>query len=381
MKPVYKVIKIFLIWRILLFIPIIFGSFLNYGSSYPFFEVGYYRQLPDFLNFPIFTTWSNFDGVHYLSIATNGYITEARFFPLLPVLILLLSVGNFLFPLTYILALVLPNIFFVLGLSIFYKLLRLDHSEKISFETITYVLIFPTAFFFVSVYTESLFLMLSVLSFYLARKGDWLGAVIAGSLLVFTRFVGIFIIPALIIEYFLQNKKFKIKNMLNVAGIIFITPLGLIFYSLFNYQKWGDFLYFLNAHGELGNSRSAESLIFPVQTIFRYMKIFSSFPVTQFEWWVALLELSAFLFGLTLLFIAWKKKIRTSYLIFALFVFLLPAFSGTFSGLPRYLIVAFPIFIVIALNQSKTVKLIYSVLSVVLLAILLMFFSRGYFIS
>lgn len=383
MKPVLlKILKIFFIWRIALFIPIILSSFvLNYGSSYPFFEVGYYKQLPDFLNFPIFTTWSNFDGVHYLSIAINGYITEARFFPLFPVLIFLLSFGNLFFPATYLIALILPCILFFCALIIFYKLLRIDYPDKISFETIVYVLIFPTAFFFASVYTESLFLMLSVLSFYLARKGNWLGAVAAGSLLVLTRLVGIFIIPALLIEYFSQNKKLRPKNFVEIFAIIFFTPLGLIFYSLFSLQKWGDYLYFLNTHAELGNSRSAENLIFPVQTVFRYMKIFSSFPVIQFEWWVALLELSAFLFGLILLFIARKKKIRTSYFIFALFVFLLPAFSGTFSGLPRYLIVVFPIFIVIALIKSKTVKLIYSLLSVVLLAILLLFFSRGYFIA
>lgn len=381
MNPVSKIIKIFLIWRALLFIPIIFGSFLSNGNSYPFFELGYYKNLPNFLDFPIFTAWSNFDGVHYLNIASNGYITEARFFPLFPVLIFLLSFGNFYFPFTYITAILLPNIFLILGLVFLYKLLRLDYPEKISSDSIIYLLIFPTAFFFASVYTESLFLLLSVLSFYLARKGNWLGAVIAGFFLVLTRFVGVFIIPALVIEYLIQNKNLKPKNFLKVTAIILVTLLGLIFYAIFNYQKWQDALYFLHAHSQLGNSRTSDSLIFPVQTILRYLKIFTTFPANQFEWWIAILELFSFLFGLVLLFTAWKKKIRISYFVFAFLVFFLPAFSGTFSGMPRYLIVVFPIFIALALIKSEFVKLVYIAISTVLLFVLIMLFSRGYFIA
>lgn len=382
MNPVLKIIKLFLIWRSILFIPVIFASlYLNYGSSFPFFEIAYYKELPKFLDYSVVRVWSNFDGVHYLNIATQGYITEARFFPLFPLLIFLLSIGNISYPVTYIVALLLPNVFFIAALVVFYKLLRLDYNEKISFEALIYLLVFPTAFFFVSVYTESLFLLLLVTSFYFARRKNWSPAILAGVLLISTRFVGILIIPALIYEYFIQCKTLKFKNYLIMAMISLITPLGLVAYSIYNFKIWGNYLYFLTAQGELGNSRSVGSLIIPPQIILRYFKILTTLPMTQFEWWIASLEISSFIFGCFIIYFAWRKKIRISYLIFGSLAFLMPVLSGTFSGLPRYLIIVFPIFIVISLIKSKIVKQAYLIIGITLLFILLMFFSRGYFIA
>lgn len=381
MNKVLKALKYFFVWRILLFLPIILGTFLNHGNYYPLAEITYSQNLPNYLTFPVLTAWSNFDGVHYLNIAIQGYISEARFFPLFPIIILLLSFGSVSLPLTFIVALIIPNIFFPAALIMFYKLLKLDYSKEISIRAIFYLLIFPTAFFFISVYTESLFLLLLVLSFYFARRRKWLGAIICGLFLILTRFVGIFIIPALIYEYLIQNISFKFKNYLQLGAIILITPLGLAAYSIFNYQKWGNFFYFLTAHSQLNNGRSSTNLIFPLQTVYRYFKILTSIPLRQFEWWIALLEVMAFFFGLTIFILAWKKKVRLSYLIFGSLAFLLPSFSGTFSGLPRYLLIIFPVFIILAQIKSRSVKIFYSIISTIFLFILLMFFSRSYYIA
>lgn len=382
MNPIRQILMVFLLWRAALFIPIILAPvFLDYGSFYPYFEISFHRNLPTYLETPILKTWSNFDGVHFLNIAGYGYITEARFFPLLPILIYLFSLGSITFTFTFLVGLILPNIIFILALVFLYKLLRLDYSEKISFDAIFYLLIFPTAFFLVSVYSESLFLLLLVICFYCARKGNWIGVILSGVFLVGTRFVGIFIIPALIYEFIIQTKLVRLNSILKLCAIILVTPISLALYSIYNFQKWGNPLYFLTAHTELGNDRSASSLILPPQTLYRYFKILNTLPVSQFEWWLALLEVASFVFGCIALFIAWKKKIRVSYLIFGVLSFLLPVLSGTFSGLPRYLLIVFPVFIAIALIQSKFIKQTYSVISIILLLILLMFFSRGYFIA
>lgn len=381
MSPLLKLIKVILVWRVTLFVPVILGSlFLSYGSSYPFFEITYYRDLPIYFDNFIFKPWANFDGVHYLNIATQGYTTEARFFPLFPLLINLLSLGNFYFPLTLLVGLILPNLLFLGALIMFYKLLRLDYTDKVSQDVILYLLVFPVSFFFVSVYTESLFLLFLLGSFYFARKKNWFGAIFLGGLLCTTRFVGILIIPALVYEYFIQTKKFNAKDYLKIAALIFITPLGLAAYAIFNFNTWGNFLYFLSSHTELGNSRSAFNFIFPLQTLYRYFNILTTLPINKFEWWIAVLEVAAFIFGTSMFYLAWKKKVRVSYLIFGALAFLLPVLSGTFSGLPRYLLMSFPIFIALALINPKIIR-IYLPISIALLFILLMFFSRGYYIA
>lgn len=378
-----KIIKLFLVWRLLLFIPVLLGSaFINLGPSVPYFEINYfYPDLPEILNFSPIKAWANFDGVHYINIASKGYVNEGRFFPLLSIIIYILSIGNLYFPITFLVALILPNIIFFAALFLLYKLLRLDYNEKSAFNIIKVLLIYPLSFFFISVYTEGLFLLLSVSCFYLIRKRLWWQASLVTMLLASTRFVGIFMIPVFIYEFWITEKPKTFKQYLRIPLMSFISILGVAAYSVYNYFKWGDFLYFLNAHTALGNGRSSSELILPLQTIYRYFKILTTMPYYKFEWSVALLELASFFFAAVLLFIAWKKKVRLSYLIFGCLVFFLPSFSGTFSGLPRYTLAAFPILIALGLIQNKYIKIGYYLVSILLTIILLMFFTRAYFIA
>ncbi len=376
-----KILKLFLIWRVFLFIPVILGFyFLDYGNSLAFFEISKYQKLSEFFSNYLFSVWANFDGVHYLNIALDGYKDEARFFPLLPMMVYLLSFGGISTDLTFLIGIVLPNLFFAGALFVFLKLLRLDYSDKFSQNAILYLILFPTAFFFISLYTEGLFLLLLLSSFLFAREKKWFLAIITAFLLCTTRFVGIFIIPALVYEMFLQENKVTTKNFLKFSSIIFLIPLGLISFAFYNYQKWGNSFYFLTAHSELGNSRSSASMILPLQTVYRYFKIFATIPITQFEFWLSVLELMTFLFGTVFIYIAWKK-VRPSYLIFSVPAFFLPVLSGTFSGLPRYILILFPIFIAMALTIPEKFKRSVLILSSTLLFILLLFFTKAYFIA
>lgn len=258
----------------------------------------------------------------------------------------------------------------------FYKLVRLDYPKKIAFWSIFFLLIFPTSFYFGSIYTESLFLLLTLLSFYYARKKQWLISSFFALLLTVTRPVGIIIFPVLIYEFMVIEKKLSKK----ILPIIFI-PVGFIGYVFYNLQKWGDALFFLKAHEQLANGRTTTSVVFPLQTIYRYFKILSTVPYQQYEWSIALLELTVLFFTILILYAAWRKKIRISYLLFSILAFLIPVSSGTFSGLPRYTVILFPIFITLALIRSKAIKTIYVIVSIVLLFILLMCFSRGYYVA
>ena len=129
------------------------------------------------------------------------------------------------------------------------------------------------------------------------------------------------------------------------------------------------------------NSRSVDQVILFPQTLFRYFKIITTVPYKQYEWGIALLELCITLYVGILLFIAFKQKIRLSYLIFSVLALLLPISSGTLSGMPRYTLVAFPIFISLALIKNRLFKIVYSVVCIFLLIILWMLFSKGYYVA
>lgn len=382
-KVIKKIILLFLLWRIILFLPILIANqFIPYREGYGYTSINYFLgKSQSFISNFLLSPWANFDGAYYLLIAEKGYTVNAGFFPLFPLSIHFLAslFGNTLpfSEIQYFTALFLASIFFLISLIVFYKLVRLDYKNNIAIWSIVFILLFPTSFFFGAVYSESLFFLFLVLSFYFARKRSWLLASIFAMLLTATRFVGIAILLALIYEFYVSEKnliKTKVMSLL-------IVPLGIIGYSLYNLQKWGDAFYFIHAQGNFQNNREVENIILFPQTIFRYIKIFLTVSPIQYEWFVALLELVSFIFASLMIYIAWKKKVRLSYLIFSVIAFLIPVSTGTFSGLPRYILPIFPIFISLALVANKKFRFLYVIISTTLLALLLMLFSRGYFVA
>lgn len=381
MQAFRKFFFFFLAWRLLLFLPLIVGYlFIPYRAGYDYTNLWKFIQpywpVDNFLLFP----WANFDGAHYLSIAAQGYNNDEGFFPFFPIVIRVVATlfgGGETFSASYFFAgLAVANVAFFGSLFFLHKLLRIDYKETVAKKSILFLLLFPTSFFFASIYSESLFLLLALASFYYARKKQWLLASIAGMLLSATRIVGISILPALAIELYLQEKKLLTRNVF----FLLLIPLGLVSYMYYNAVTFGHEFAFLEAHTKLGTNRSDVIVLFP-QTIVRYINILATLTSSQFEWRIALLELCVFFFASALLFTAWKKKVRASYLVFAILSFLIPVSSGTFTALPRYIVILFPIFITLALIKNKWLQNVYIIVGALLLFILLMLFSRGYFVA
>ncbi len=374
----------FIIWRFILFIPVFAAEKkLDYRPGYEYTSITDARNSKDknITDKLLLSPWANFDGLHYITIASSGYTNNYGFFPLFPSLINLVSKflgGSETFDYAYFFSgFLISNLAFLLSLLVFYKLLSLDYSDKQVKTSILALLLFPASFFFGSIYSESLFLLLLLVSFYFARKKQWLLASFFGSLLTLTRFVGICIFPILIYEFY-KSKDWSIKNFIKSG--IWATPAGLVLYSIYNQLEEGNFLYFIKVQGNFLNNRSVDSFIFFGQTIYRYIKIIITTSSSHFEWWIALLEIVSFIFIALVIIYALKKRVRFSYILFSFLAVLIPASSGTFSALPRYILVAFITYIVIGVTNKK-IKILYFSISAVLLFILTFFFSRGYFIS
>lgn len=379
MKSVKKILFIFFSWRIFLSIPVFLGQLLiPYRPAFDYTRIWpYIAKTGQFFINPFLYIWSNFDGIHYLNIAGNGYTDNGRFFPLYPLLIRIFSMFSPAFtPLQFISAFILSNLIFISALFVFYKLVRLDYSDNYAIKSIVLLLIFPAVFFFGAIYSEGLFLLTTLLALYFARQKNWFLASVFTASATATRFVGIALIPAVLYEFISHEKSYAKK-----IWPLILMPLGLIMYTLYSHIKWSDPFFYIHAQGLLSNGRAVNGLVFPLQTMYRYFKIFISLPLNIYEYWIALLEFILFIFGSTMLLIAWKQKIRASYLIFSLGCFLMPIFSGTFSGLPRYIAVMFPIFISLALVKKPIVKIAYVIISIIALTLLLMFFSRGYYVA
>ena len=388
----------FLFWRLLLS----FASWL--GQRFIPLKEG-------FLGGEGFGVWANFDGVHYLSIAQRGYIDfEQTFFPLYPLLIRFLAPlfrGNFLFS-----ALFISHICLLTTLLLFSKLLQLDFKDKLSIihhpepeqssvqgstkpssalvygHPLIILLLFPTSFFFASVYSESLFLMLVLGAFLAAKKKGWGLAGILGALASATRLVGVFLLPALLVEFWqqktLRNWKLAFRRnpakraIGNLIYLLFI-PLSLFAYMFYLRKAFGDPLRFLHAQQAVGYRETARIILLP-QVFWRYLKIFLTVSPHTFAFWVAVLE-----FGTTVLFLILTVfsflKLSLSYSIFMLLSILTPTLTGTLNSMPRYVLTCFPGFILLGLINNRVMRVFLLSAFWFLLIILTAFFTRGYFIS
>jgi hypothetical protein len=138
------------------------------------------------------------DAVWYLRLADEGWSEDdasAAFFPLYPLAVRVVSrvlPGDDLFA-----AILVSNAAFLGALLALFALTTEAFGVRIARRTIVVTAIFPTAFFFLAPYTESLFLFLSVLAFREARRDRWWGVAVFGGLAALTRSAGILLLPAL----------------------------------------------------------------------------------------------------------------------------------------------------------------------------------------
>lgn len=375
-KETKTIFLLFIGWRIAIFIFALIGIYLLPLYSRNFLGGGFEK----YTQTPLFWGWANFDGEHYLLIAQNGYLTfKQAFFPFYPLLISYLSGFSKEPSLLATTALLTSNLTFLLSLHLLWKLVALDYSKKIAFLSILVLLVFPTSFFFGAVYTESLFLCLTLGAFFAARKDRWVIAGVLGMLASATRVIGILLLPALLFEWW--DKRKQGKTGLPELLFLLLIPLGLFSYMLFLKETVGDPFAFYNLQVLSGEQRS--TILIPLYQVFwRYVKMLWEFQ-TNLAYLTIFMELLAGALGIFLLILGYFKRMRPSYLCFGFLSYLLPTLTGSFSSMPRYLTVIFPIFIVLAVFISGNRLLRFGVLTVlmVLLVIETMLFIRGYWVA
>lgn len=318
--------------------------------------------------------WANFDGQHYISIALNGYYNfQQAFFPLYPLTIRYLAKLMPSDP--ELIGLIISNVAFFFGLCIFYELYRkIYHNESV--WPVIFLLVFPTSFFYSTVYSGSLYFLLANGTIYYLTKHKFIQAGLIGIFASATRLFGFFLIFIAVFEL-VKKKSIKFIDML---GILLI-PMGLIFYMLYLNSSVGDPLAFFHAQPAFGAGRSGSEIIFLPQVIWRYYKMFSTVNISLFEYKIVLFEFVSLLLAGILLLKATKQRLDRSYLIYCGSVLIVPTFTGTLSSYPRYILAAFPLFWV--LGQIKSIKVKY-MLFLFFLAGLIYFcsaFLQGYFVA
>lgn len=309
---------------------------------------------------------SRWDSVYYLDIAQNGYhftkentLSNIVFFPFYSALIFVVSL---LIGPNFILAGWIVSVLALIGsVIVFYKLIKEFHPTIDPENAIFYLLIFPTAFFLNAVYTESIFLFLSLLTFYYLHKGRFGLAGFFGLLSALTRITGVLLFIPIVWEFYKRNGWRKIFSFSFLPTLL--VPLGTMIFFLYHYFVFGNFFLFFDVENAWGRTFQLNK---------EHFLLFSNPAIVNLS-----IDLLFTTFALICAVHMFKKR-WVSYGLYTVTTLGVALSTGTFMSIGRYILVLFPIYLVLASVKNQNFAKIYTIGSVFLLAMNIILFVNWY---
>ena len=319
---------------------------------------------------PFTNMWSRWDAGWYLDIAQHGYKftvgtrSNRAFFPVYPMLMRAARVIlHSRTPATWCRSgILVSNAALLVTLLYVFALAKHEFDEATARRAVLYLLVFPTTFFFSAVYSESVFLALTVAAFYHARKGQWW---LAGALACFatlSRPPGVVIAVALGTEYLLQCGGDWRRVRAN-AMAVFFAPIALLgFLSFLRYTE-GSATSIVQAQGAWGLH-----LQMPWRTLAPFFHRGMEIRGTVID-----LGFTVFFAALT---VATAFRLRLSYVTFAFAYLVFITLWGSLESMPRYGLGLFPALLLLALwGRNEVFDRIYVPFSAALAALLMAAFA------
>ncbi len=307
---------------------------------------------------PFWDTFARFDSGWYEGIARDGYSyaeggrSNIAYFPVYPML--MRHVGRLFgrhHAAFYLGGIVVSWTSFVLAMMFLYYLARLDLPRRRAERAVLLTAIFPFAFFFGVIYSESTFLLFTVLAFYLFRTRRWLTGGGTAALAIATRVTGVLMWPALAWTAWRSAETTPRDRALASAALV-LSLVGFAWYCGYIYSLSGNPFEWAATLERWNYQVGGAPWTAPLTLIGRLLTHPYAFLAGER---VGLYDV---LYGVTgLLFLAavpfvWLR-LGAAYGVFMLTNLLLPLSSGVFEGVGRYCSVLFPCFIWLATIRSR----------------------------
>jgi Gpi18-like mannosyltransferase len=188
------------------------------------------------------------DAHWYTYVAGHGY--DAKSIVFFPFLIMIMKFLSALGLHIAFAGLLICNVFAFVSFWIMDLTFRLDFSkEQVHHSLLSYALM-PTSFFLNSIYTESIFITLSLFCIYFIRRGQWWYGGIAGAFATLTRNLGIFLFIFLLYEFFKKKPQHSKSSCILIA--LFLPAFALSCFMLYNLYLLGDPIAFVNSQKSWG---------------------------------------------------------------------------------------------------------------------------------
>ncbi len=310
--------------------------------------------------------WAHWDGVWYIKIARAGYADadgSTAFFPLYP---LLLRYAGFVFDGNLVVTGIVVSLLCFAGSAwLLFKLVARDFDDKVALRAVVYLSVFPTSFFLQAVYTESLFLLLSLACFFWAREGRWRLSGLAGLLAALTRSTGVLLVIPMAVYYF-QHRGWRLRRADADGANLLMVVEGLLIWMAYLSVSFGRPLLFAEAQDQWRRSimlpnfsigRAVEAAVQGARQLLSGQYLEPYWPVAQpgdaYSVAAANLIALAFLVVAGACLAYGLRRLPPAYTLYGVasvaYPLFFPATYVPLLSFPRFALAAFPIFVALAL--------------------------------
>lgn len=288
-------------------------------------------------------TFQRFDAFWFLNVERNGYQvrshkapkreTNISAFPLYPVL--MKAVAMVTRDATLAGTLISLCAFFAMLLFL-YREVDQDHDEETATRAILYLSVFPTSWFYQALYAEALLLLLGFLSLRMARLDRPLASGLLGMGASLSRLAGgVLALPVLMEFTFGSGTKLSRKGLVRgLMPAVMITTGWLAYFSYISAMT-NHFWFYFTAH------RRFSSIVEPWTSVWNLLAPGLLKSPTRL---VAVLVLIIFLAAA----VRAARQLRLGHSMYLAVGILFCLSSPNLAGLPRYLMVLFPVYVVLA---------------------------------
>lgn len=288
----------------------------------------------------LFDGTERLDATWFIGIAASGYEAQpeqgAAFFPGYPLTIRAVAALPGISPL--VAAVLVSNLALLGALIMLYLLTTRELSELIARRTVAVLVAFPTSFFLLAPYSESLFLLFAVIALASARRRRWGTSWLAGAAAASTRLIGLALGPALAFEAWRNSRgRGRMIGVLAACGV----AVGPILYFTWWQLHAGSFFEPIRVQ-----SYWHRSFQLPIVSLARGLYLgWETLGAPDAGYWVS----DAVLTGLAIggIVTIWRR-VPGSYLVYAVLSLLVPL-SDPYPGrdlvsMSRFVLVIFPAF-------------------------------------
>jgi hypothetical protein len=374
----------------------------------PGYQQGHAYLLEPFLNRQV--AW---DSEYYLAIAVGGYDDPRSpqlsikgnsglsgssvgqslplsyaFFPFYPFLIRIFAFPLQILGLNTIATAALAGVIvsalgILLGMLALYDITRDLLGEEGALRAVFYLIIFPTGFFLLQVYSEGLFVGLAFSSLAMLKRKNWLVAALLAAAATLTRAVGIALVIPMMIAWFRTEARalewrqvFQERNQLQILYHAFLAISPLIVFGIWRLSYLGQAFAYVQANnyerGFLSFGKSFQSWSDAYRTMIAGVEPQSSaYYLTEF------LGLAI---AVSTCIVCLRMDPELGW--FSVAVVLISLASGQVQSFHRYILAAPAVFLVLSYwGRNRVFDRAWTILSLLLMGILAMLFSFNMWVA